>query len=824
MAIASRSSAPLCLASSLAFAMLGPVYAQPQAGYDFDLPAGPLGESLNRIAAEARRSLTVPPELVRGLTAPPVRGRYGVEQAMRLALGPSGLRLIVGPQGDLTVAPALPAVAPAARANPPAATLPPVDVVGTANAYQAPAAASPKFTAELRDTPRTVNVIPKAVIEDTASTSLQDVMRTMSGITFAAGEGGVPIADRPVIRGFNSTSNMLVDGMRDIGAQTREVFNLEQVEVTKGPDSVYFGRGGGGGSINIVTKAPRLENFAVGELSAGTAPSGRATVDGNWQLSDHAAFRLNAMGDKGKVAGRDDAVDYQKWGLAPSLALGLGTPTRVTLSYYHLQDDGMPDYSVPLDPRTGAPYEGVDRHAFYGLSGRDFRHTRTDIGTASIEHDLGDSLTLRNMTRYGQSTNSYVATAPNGASPLYAGINMPGTLQGTVFRQAKSQWTRTQTLANQTDLFGELETGSVKHRFDAGFEIGREKWNVDGWTVASANAAAAVQTGAVPQCQGYPSLFDSYDCTSLYSPDPGDPWTGSVTRNNNPTYYQTNTKAAYVFDAITLTEHWLVNAGLRWDSYRTESIRQGAVQASQKDNFVNYQLGLVYKPRREASLYVSTASASTPAALGNSDYDKVSAANRNLDPERSVTYEVGGKWDALDEKLSLTAAAFATDRKNASVQVEPGVVEPVGRTRVRGFELGASGSLTPEWQVFAGYTYLDSKIARGAYNDANVGQPLPDTPKNSLSLWSTYRFLPGWTVGGGAFFVDKRFGTACDRDCYAPSYWRFDAMLGWRVNPRLEFRMNLQNLFDKVYYTKVHYFMGDLGPGRAAVLTAVVRY
>jgi len=812
-------SLSLAAATALSFATLAPAYAQGAATLQFDIPAGPLGAMLNTIAAKGDRRLVLDPQLVEGRNAPGVHGSYTVEQAMARALQGSRLELVQTPSGALTL-----------RAAPPQSTAPaqlgPVLVQGErlSDGYQPVSTASPKFTADLLDTPRTVNVVPQAIIKDTGATSLQDVLRTTPGITFAAGEGGVPIADRPVIRGFNSTSNVLVDGMRDIGAQTREVFNLEQVEVSKGPDSVYFGRGGGGGSINLVTKTPKAHTFADATLAVGTADNLRATADGNWAFSEAMAFRLNVMGNKGHTPGRDDAVDFDKWGVAPSLAFGLGTSTRATLSYYHLQDNGIPDYSIPVDPRTGAPYKDVDTHNFYGLKDRDFRHTTTDIGTLTLEHDLNDTLTVRNMTRYGQSTNSYVATAPNGASPFFAEVNLPGTLNGSVFRQAKSQWSRTSTFSNQTDLYGEFRTGKIKHNFDAGVEFSREKWNVDGWTVSSSNPHAALQGGSVPQCEQYPDLWASHDCTSMNDPDPGDSWNGTVRRNHNPTYYRTRSRALYGFDTIELTPQWLINVGLRWDSYDTRSEKNGATVAHQKDNFLNYQLGLMYKPIPNATLYASFSTASTPAALGGSDYDKVSVSNSDLKPERSKTYELGAKWNVLDEKLALTASLFNIERKNANIQVEPGVYEQAGKSRVRGFELGLAGQITPRWQVYGGYTYMDSEIQKGAYNDATVGKPLPDAPRNSLSLWTSYKVLPKLTVGGGAYYMDKRYGTACGRDCHAPAYWRFDALLGYTVNEHLDLRLNVQNIFDKVYYTKVHYFMGDLGPGRSAMLTASLHY
>ena len=233
--------------------------------------------------------------------------------------------------------------------------LAPVQVEGESSPYDAQVSQSPKMTAPLLDTPRTVQVVPQQVIQDQAATSLQDVLRNSPGITFGAGEGGRPGGDIPIIRGQNSAGSIFVDGVRDSSIQVRDTFNLEQVEIIKGPDSVYSGRGGAGGSINLVTKKPKAVDFAEGTLQVGTDNNYRATADGNWRLGEQAAFRLNLMGTKGDVPGRDSAVDFERWGVAPSLTLGVGTPTRITLGYEHYQDDSMPDYSIPYDPESGQP-------------------------------------------------------------------------------------------------------------------------------------------------------------------------------------------------------------------------------------------------------------------------------------------------------------------------------------------------------------------------------------------------------------------------------------------------------------------------------------
>ena len=212
--------------------------------------------------------------------------------------------------------------------------------------------ASPRFTADVIDTPRAVTVIPQRIIEQTGATSLQDLLRTSPGITFGAGEGGQPLADRPFIRGQSSGNNIFLDGIRDTGGQQREVFALEQVEVIKGPDSVYSGRGSGGGSINLSSKQPRLERFTTVSLGGGTDSYARAAVDWTAPLGETSALRINLMGAQADVAGRD-AVDYDKWGVLVSAGIGLGTDTSLTASYYHVTSNQMPDYGIPLFTKIG---------------------------------------------------------------------------------------------------------------------------------------------------------------------------------------------------------------------------------------------------------------------------------------------------------------------------------------------------------------------------------------------------------------------------------------------------------------------------------------
>lgn len=287
--------------------------------------------------------------------------------------------------------------------------------------YQVEKASSQKYTAPLVDTPRSVTVVPQQVLKDTAATSLQDALRTVPGITFGAGEGGNPQGDRPFIRGFDAQGDTYLDGVRDTGGQSREIFDIESIEVSKGPNSSFGGRGSAGGSLNLVSKTPQARDFTNGGFTYGSDQTRRYVLDVNRQfLDDSAAFRLNLMSHEQNVAGRD-AVNYDRWGVAPSLTFGLGTPTRVNLSYYHMESDDLPDSGIPYGYGSSTatahvhdkPNDGGDSNNFYGLKDRDFRKTRADISTFSIEHDLNDNMTLKNTLRHGSTGQDYILTQPD---------------------------------------------------------------------------------------------------------------------------------------------------------------------------------------------------------------------------------------------------------------------------------------------------------------------------------------------------------------------------------------------------------------------------
>ncbi|SMF09620.1 MULTISPECIES: TonB-dependent siderophore receptor [unclassified Pseudomonas] len=712
--------------------------------------------------------------------------------------------------------------------------------------YKVEKASSQKYTAPLVDTPRSVTVIPQQVIKDTNALSLQDALRTVPGITFGAGEGGNPQGDRPFIRGFDAQGDTYLDGVRDTGAQTREIFAIESVEVAKGPNSAIGGRGAAGGTINLVSKRAHLGNSLDGAWTWGSDQTQRYTFDGNYQFSDTVAGRLNLMTHESNVAGRDK-VNYDRWGIAPSLAFGLGTPTRVNLDYYHLESDDLPDSGIPYTIPTGGsgartsahpskPYDGGDSDNFYGLTGRDFRKSRVDIATFAIEHDLTDALTIKNTLRHGNSMQDYILTQPDDSK---GNVN-----NGSVWRRANSRVGNTATTTNQTDLFGEFYVGGMKNSFSTGIELSREESKRSSYNVDTATGGSSA-TACNPSLIGANS---GYNCTSLSNPNPDDPWNGAISRNYAGTDTKSNTRALYVFDTLELTPDWLLNMGLRYDHFDTQYRTYDAAGATvvnakgvaskgrDTSEFVTGQLGLVWKPAENGSIYVSYATSATPPGamlgegtegnpLGNTSDRAGNLLSSDMEPEETTNYEIGTKWDLLDQRLSLAAALFRTEKENARVQVDTTTYENVGETRVQGIELSASGKLTDKWQVFAGYTYMQARqIDGGALGKVNDGNQLPNTPNNSASLWTTYSITPKLTVGGGAFYVDDVYGSVANTTM-VDSYVRYDAMAAYKLTKNVDLQLNVQNLTNEVYYDKAfstHF--ANQAAGRTALLTTSVHF
>ncbi len=729
---------------------------------------------------------------------------------------------------------------------------------------------SPKFTAPLIDTPRSITILPVQVIQESGATTLVDALRLVPGITFGAGEGGNPQGDRPFIRGMDAQGSTFVDGIRSVGGQSREVFALEQIEVTKGSDSTMGGRGSAGGALNLVSKMAHLGTDLRADGSYGTDDYKRVTVDANYQIGATSAIRLNGMWHDQDVAGRD-AITFSRWGFSPSIAVGLDTPTRVYANYYHLESDDLPDAGIPFE-RTQAqavatgltnigPAEvvqgrAIDRNTFYGLVNRDFRQTNVDEALLRVEHDLADSLTIRATGKYANTEQDYVISQPDDSQGNVA--------NGKLWRRANSRFSDVDAYSGQLSLFGEFDTGSIEHSFAVGVEGSWEKSrrgnysvNTGSTTLPGVTPAATLATGLYPaftsrRCvnQGAGATGTSeigagsnYNCTSIFTPNYMDPWVNysadgttvvPITRSDITASTEATTYAAYLFDTVTLTDQLLLNLGVRYENYTTKTHSYPATATSElerKDDFVNYQVGLVFKPTENSSIYASYATSTTPpgSMIGEgSDGNTLSAATMDdLKAEKTKSYEIGAKVNLFQEALGLSVALFRSETDNARTTGSTGLLEYVGERQIQGVELGFNGQILPNWSVYGGYTYMDSEVVNAGLNNINNGKPFPNTPEHSFTSWTTLNITDAVQIGGGAIYNSRQYGGfgASDVVRSIPGYLRFDLMAGATINENISVRLNIQNLTDKTYYDRTYstHFV-NMAPGRSGVFTLSLKY
>lgn len=677
--------------------------------------------------------------------------------------------------------------------------------------YTTESSSSAKYSQPLLDTPQTVVVIPPQVIAERNATTLRDVLRNTPGITFQAGEGGggLPGDQNFTMRGFNARNSVFSDGVRDAGSYTRDAFNLDSVEVAKGPTGAIGGRSSTSGAINQISKAPMFDSAHAATLGLGLDDYRRATADINQGFGDSMALRVNLLYHDAEVAERD-VVKNERWGVAPSFALGLGEATLLTLSYLYQEEDNVPDYGLPWVAIThnGVTYPTgaynatppVDQSNFYGLKDYDFEDLETQIATAKIEHEFNDDVRIENVLRHIDNDRNSAITAPRQAG-----------------RQLQRREMGYENLTNQTNLIAHFATGALRHDLVTGLELAYED------TTSRNSAQATNQPG-----------FD------LYAPNPNDrPFGPMPPITGDPSETNLDTIAVYAFDTLALNDQWLLSGGLRWDEvdveYESRSFTAGAITRLQKsEGLLSWNAGVTYKPSANGSVYASYGTAQDPTvdagAVGSGLSNLPTAANNvNLDPEKSRHYEIGTKWDLLDAALSVTAAAFRSEKTNVRTRLDntqPFVLS--GEMIVDGVELGVAGNISERWSAFGGYVYLDSKIKSSA-NPIDVDAVLLQTPEHSLSLWTTYTLPFELTLGAGAQFIDRVVRSRAQTttgvvENALSSYWLVDVMASYPLTDSITLRLNASNVTDEFYVDRIgggHYVPGA---GRSAYLTADIRF
>jgi len=698
-----------------------------------------------------------------------------------------------------------------------------------------------KVPQSLRDIPQAMTVINREVLDSQSATRLTDALRNVPGVTISAGEGG-QIGDNINLRGFSARTDLFLDGFRDRGQYTRDTFFLESVEVLKGPSSILFGRGSTGGVINQTSKKPFLRDVTEVAAAVGTDSYYRVTADVNATLSDSAALRVVALGHENKST--RDVIESRRYGVSPSLRFGIGTDTEITASLLLQRNRETPDYGFPIlrfDGQLGKPID-APANTFYGFTDDRFDQDVNNFNL-NIQRRISETATITNLSQYTTYRTVASPTPLGGLVNPVSGLTLSGSLPvGTsldslyAIRQQRDREINDSSLYNQAYLTLVIPS-SVTQTLLAGVDVGRDQYHND--TFARTNTTFT--TSNLANVSPMPPVNLG---SPVYLAKPT--LSATVVRvRTQQTDATANSTGIYVNDQLDITSQWKVVAGLRWDHFEirqqqlafnyfptnsgpiavTPVIALTSLQHS--DNMFSQRAGVIWQPDEQQSYYVSYGTSFNPSG----EAVTLSTTNSNLDPEKNRSYEIGGKVSALNSTLLLTAAIFRVEKTNArTTDPATATVQTLdGLTRVDGFELGITGKINENWQVLAGYSFLDGRIVRS--NDVGTGisagvlaqgQVPQNTPRHNASAWTTYRIGSVWEIGGGAVYASQRFvnnfGTAA-----IDGYVRGDLTAAY-VQKKFDVRVNVLNVTDKVYFETASGGRATPATGREVVARVAYRF
>jgi catecholate siderophore receptor len=808
----------------------------------FDIPAGPLDGVIEAYEKTTglKVELVLPEGTLAGFRSPGVTGLYREDEALRQILDGTGLNyraedattMIVGVQARDTVS----------------VTAPVADEISMG-----------KFTEPQIETPQSINVVPQFVMQDQGISTLRDTLRNVPGISMAAGEAGAQ-GDNLTIRGFTARNDIFMDGIRDFGSYYRDAFNFEQVEALEGPAGVQFGRGATGGVINQEDKIPQTEKFVRVDTQFGTDLTRRITSDINTPVADQfggAAFRANVMAQEGGVAGRD-AAELRRFGIAPSISIGMETMTRATLSYIHLSEDDTPDYGLPWFFNQVAP---ANRHSYFGFPDENYLKTNDDILTLKVDHEFSPSLNLHtiaraaNYPRQAQITEPQICSNASLSVPVgtvaaalptlayNANLTCPYTPETPASQITQVNRNQIQVksvegdLWDQTDVAAHFKTWGARHDLVAGVEGGQEISN----PIRTSYTINKINT--VPD-------------TTLLNPNEGQPF-GGTGYINSIVHTKSDSVGLYFVDTMKLGRLFELSGGVRWDRFNTHynlvapappaggTVTAAVLPISRLDEQPTYRAALVYKPSTRGSVYFDYGTSFDPDAESLSL--SVGLVNGSVKPEENQTYEGGAKWSFLNDRLMMEGAVFRTEKDNAH-ETDPtnsNNIVAAGNQLVKGAQFSLVGRLPEGMDLVAGYAYLESDVIFSQFFPAAVGYPLANVPKQTFNLFVTHR-LP-WRLNGGlgGNYVGSR--TASSTVPYVPTgytvnpngagyvvtsvamkqvpgYWVFNAMLKHPITERIEFQVNVNNLLNRYYIDLPHPSHLIPGAGASALIGVNFRF
>lgn len=731
--------------------------------------------------------------------------------------------------------------------------------------------------ASLQDMPQAVTVIDSLTMKSQAITTLGDALRNVPGITIAIGEGGTLAGDQFKIRGFDAKDDVYLDGLRDFGAYTRDAFDYDEVQVLKGPSGLMFGRGTTGGAINTISKTPFLKDKYSAALEGGNGDHVRATADLNHAFSDTGAARLNLMVTDTGVVDRD-FVHASRWGIAPMIALGLGTDTQWSLAWMHQHTDAHPDYGIVVVQRSGqliaepATEYGLPRSTFTGYD-TDIDRNDADIVTMKLAHQATPWLTLSNDIRAAAYKRYFQYTTVDSCDFTAATDNCSGTFFSANPRGALAQIGGGGPYSQNSWGLQDVGTAKADNSFGAFRNIA-----ILGFDASYHNADRTIYAYHLPPTSQFTYLLGDGTVNrrnigvALFHPDnnappgyaPFLPMASTIANSSaTPTTVVTSSGRAtdlafFATDRFYLTPEWSVIGGVRVDDYSatytavtvgTPASGPQSSTARSPSTLVNPRAALVFEPSQDQTYYLSYGKSSVPqgtSVVGSPT--PITTVNQGLDPEISQTLELGAKKSFFDDTLGLSGALFKVIKSNALI-TDPvsgtTTAQPGERDRVQGVELFATGQITDKWNVLAAYTFLDSKVTSDNFcnsatlaclpNPYTVGSQVIFVPKNAASFWTSYQLddlVPGFGLGGGLVYQSKLYvrnttagtapvATGLSRIAVIPRTLELDTVASYDID-KFHFQFNVNNLTDELNYSQSFGNRGTPSAGRSFIVSAGV--
>jgi len=642
----------------------------------------------------------------------------------------------------------------------------------------------------IRDVPQALTVISESQIEDQSLRSIADVLTYVPGATPGTGESN---RDQITLRGNNTTADFFLDGLRDDAQYFRDLYNLDRVEVLRGPNAMIFGRGGGGGVVNRVTK--RASGEAYREFALGLDSEGgyRMTGDVDAPLGGGADLRVNGVYENGESFRR--GVELERYGINPTLGVPLGGGTRIDASYEFFHDRRTTDRGVPAF--NDRPLEGADR-LFFGDPEDSFADVDVHIGGLAVEHAFSEAVTLRNRTQYADYDKAYQNIFPGDLNES----------AGTVSLSAYRDTTRRRNLISQTDLVLRADTGGVGHTLLLGFELGRQETRnrrLNGFFQPADSASVSV-----------PASAPTIDADIVFRPVN----TNAARTPANWNETEATIAAVYLQDQIRISGSFEILAGLRFDRFELDAVNLNNGQRfGRTDELVSPRIGLIARPAEDLTLYASYGRSYLPSA--GDQFTSLDLTGEGLRPERFDNYEVGAKWEPVPGLLA-TVAVYQLDRTNTRAPgATPGTIVLTGAQRSRGIEIGLERNVTDRWQVSAGYALQEAEITRTT-SAAPAGREVPLVPRHQFAMWNRYDLSERFGLGLGVVARSRMFSSISNA-VTLPGYARVDAAAFFEVADGIEAQLNVENLAGADYFATAHND-NNIAPGAPRTARGTLRF